>query len=297
MKLTADIMIKADRNTVWSKSQDPQQHVQWDIRFSDIVYLRNTTPTQTQRFRYVTRLGFGLVIEGWGESVDKPDKQASVLKFGSDDPKSLITEGNGAWVYRSVDGGVRFSTVYDYSVRYGLVGWVIDVIVLRPIMLWAVRWSFDRLRIWIEQGTHPAVSCRLWLAKIIARVALAAVWIHEGVVPKLLFVRDSELELVTRSGLILYSPKLTLAILGTTEIAAGAWLLFGKAERLAALLISLATVVIVTMVVMVEPSAWTDPFGGVSKNLGLFACAATVWILSPWSPHACNAKPMKNARR
>ena len=190
MKLTADITIKADRDTVWYKSQDPEQHVQWDIRFSNIAYLPKANPEEPQRFRYATRLGFGLAVEGWGESVGEPGKQTSALKFGSDDPKSLITEGAGSWTYKPVDNGLRFSTVYDYRVRYGLLGWGIDMLLFRPLMLWAVRWSFDRLKIWIEQGTHPAVSLRVWLAKVIARVALALVWIHEGIVPKILAVRQ-----------------------------------------------------------------------------------------------------------
>ena len=293
MKLTADITIAADRDTVWENSQNPDQHVQWDLRFTDIEYVPKESPEAPQRFRYATRLGFGITVEGWGESVGAPGKQTSALTFGSDDRKSLITEGAGSWTYKSEGANLRFSTVYDYKVRYGFLGRLIDTVLFRPLMLWAVRWSFDRLKIWIERGTHPTVSLRLWLSKLLARIALALVWIHEGIVPKILAVRASELELVANSGLVIGSPQRTLAILGVAEIIAGVWLLFGRAERVTALAMSLASIAIAGLVVYVDPTAWTDPFGGISKNLGLVSCGATIWILSPLCPRAGNANPKR----
>ncbi len=297
MKLTANIRIETDRETIWEKSQNPDEHVQWDLRFTDIDYLPKDSPEDPQRFRYATRLGFGLVVTGWGVSVGDPGKQTSALKFGSDDPKSLIREGAGSWTYKEEAKEVRFSTVYDYKVRYGPLGRLIDLLFFRPLMLWAVRFSFDRLKIWIERGTHPNVSMRLWLAKFVARISLALVWIHEGIVPKIAAVRASELELVANSGLVIGTPRTTLLVLGLAEICAGLWLLSGKAERSAALILSLVMVAIATLVLFTQPAAWTDPFGGVAKNLGLLACAFTVWILSPLCPSATNANPTMNTTR
>ena len=135
-------------------------------------------------------------------------------------------------------------------------------------------------------GIHPALSFRIWLVKVLARVALALVWIHEGLIPKILFVRPSEPDLVAQPGLVLSSPQTTLALLGVFEAIVGTWFLFGRAERSAALGMSLAAVAIAILVVAVNPSAWTDPFGGISKSLGLLACGAAVWFLSPVVPHA-----------
>ena len=50
-------------------------------------------------------------------------------------------------------------------------------------------------------GTIPWHHDRLWLAKAVARTALGAVWIYEGLVPKLLFTTRGELDLVARSHL------------------------------------------------------------------------------------------------
>jgi uncharacterized membrane protein YphA (DoxX/SURF4 family) len=297
MKLTANIHIETDRDTLWDKSQNPAEHVLWDLRFTEIEYLAKDREDDPQRFRYATRLGFGLAVTGWGESVGDPGKKTSALKFGSDDPKSLIRKGAGSWTYKEEAKTVRFSTVYDYQVRYGVLGRLIDFLFFRPLMLWAVRWSFDRLKIWIERGTHPAVSMRLWLTKVIARVALALLWIHEGIVPKIAAVRASELELVANSGLVIGTPRTTLLLLGLAEIGAGLWLLSGKAERWAAVLLSIAMVAIAALVLFVDPAAWTNPFGGISKNIGLLACAFAVWILSPICPSAQNAKPERRTRK
>jgi uncharacterized membrane protein YraQ (UPF0718 family) len=77
----------------------------------------------------------------------------------------------------------------------------------------------------------------------------------------------------------------------------GLWLLSGKAERSAVLVLSIAMVAIAALVLFTQPAAWTDPFGGVSKNLGLLACAAAVWILAPLCPCAQNANPKKNTKQ
>ena len=200
MKLTAEIFIQADRQTVWELTQTPEMHARWDLRFTHIEYLPRVSTDEPQRFRYATRIGFGRTVEGWGETVGHSRGGTSALRFGSDDPKSLIREGAGSWTYEETNGGVRFSTIYDYSTRYGFIGRLLDLL-FRPLMIWATRWSFDRLRIWIEDGTPPETSSRLWIAKTAARCALGLVWIYEGLVPKILAPDPAEIALVERSAL------------------------------------------------------------------------------------------------
>src|ERR1051326_9186833 len=111
MKLTAEIEIRGDPERLWELTQTPEQHARWDVRFTDIEYLPKTGAGAPQRFRYATRIGGGLAIEGWGETVGQKDGRGSALRFGSDDPRSLIREGSGCWIYREAPGGVQFSTV------------------------------------------------------------------------------------------------------------------------------------------------------------------------------------------
>jgi hypothetical protein len=291
VKLTAETVIADDLNRVWQLTHTPEAHVRWDLRFTDIEPIPGTGPGAPRRLRYATRIGGGLTIEGWGETVGQPDQRGSALRFGSADPRSLIREGSGCWIYREEPGGVRFSTVYDYAARFGVAGRLLDRLMFRPLMVWATRWSFDRLRLWIEEGIAPELSLRLWAVKTVARVLLGLVWLFEGLVPKLLAVSPGELELVRRSSLFWASPSLTLGLLGALEVLAGLWLISGRAERRSVLLASLAMLVLAGLVAVTEPAALADPLGGLSKNLGLLACAVVVWALSPLTPSARRAAP------
>jgi hypothetical protein len=138
------------------------------VRFSSIEYLPGVDG-EPQRFRYATRLGFGLRIEGTGESVGEREgasgARTSALTFRSDDAKSLIREGSGYWRYVPTEDGVRFLTQYDYEPRFGLAGRAVDGLLFRPLLGWATAWSFDRLRLWLEDGIPPERSRRLARAR------------------------------------------------------------------------------------------------------------------------------------
>jgi hypothetical protein len=292
MKLTAETLIKSDRDTVMRLSQTPQLHARWDLRFTEIEYLPRESAAAPQRFRYTTRIGFGLAVKGWGETIGDPERATSALRFGSTDTKSIIQEGAGSWTYSDQAGTVRFSTVYDYTTRHGWFGRVLDL-QFRPLMIWATRWSFDRLRIWIENGVQPEMSFWLWLLKVVARYALALTWIYEGLIPKILIQRADEIALVQHSGLYWRTPGHTLAALGFAEIAFGLWLLLGRFEKLAAILSTIGIISLATLVISVRPAVLADPLGGISKNLGLLACGLIVWRLSDLSPLASRAKPRR----
>jgi hypothetical protein len=292
MKLTAETLIASDQETVWRLSQTPELHARWDVRFTDIEYLPRATADEPQRFRYTTRIGFGLAIQGWGATVGSFSRTRSALRFGSTDPRSLIREGAGSWTYGDRGGAVSFSTIYDYATRYGLIGRILDLL-FRPLMIWATRWSFDRLRIWIENGIRPEIALRLWIVKVVVRCALAVTWIYEGLVPKILFQRADEIALVQASALWLGTPSQSLAALGVAEIAFGLWLLSARAERIAAILSTVGICSLASLAVSIQPAALADPFGGISKNLGLVACGLAVWMLSEYSPMALRAKPVR----
>ncbi len=185
---------------------------------------------------------------------------------------------------------MRFSTVYDYKTRYGLAGSTLDNLVFRPLMIWATRWSFSRLRLWIENGTAPEVSLNLWLAKIVARLCLACVWLWEGLIPKLISVHPSEVALVAHSGLYLFDPRLTLNTLGLIEVLFGLWLMAGRSERLTAALSAAGVVFLGGLVAVLQPESLGDPFGGIAKNLGLLGCSVTIWLLAPLAPNAQQEK-------
>lgn len=282
--VVAEALVRGDVETVRRLAQSPAEHARWDVRFTRIE------PTGPGRFRYATRLGLGLPIEGWGASVETPGRDGSALRFGSDDPRSLIAEGAGTWTYAQEGPRVRFRTTYDYRVRHGPLGRALDRVLFRPVMAWATRWSFDRLRLWVERGLAPEDALRLWLAKRACTVLLGLVWVLSGLVPKLLAVAPAEVDLVARSGLWLGSPALTLGALGAAEVAAGLWLLSGVAERWALALTTGGMLVLAGLVAALDGAALADPYGGLVKNLGLLGCAAAALLLSPLTPDAARAR-------
>lgn len=155
--------IRATLDDVWAATQDPRQHVRWDVRFSRI------TPTHVAdgvaRFVYERRTPFR-TIRGDGVSIgetSRPDgTRTSALRFTTDDRLSPLREGRGYWRYEPTAEGIRFSTGYDYAPGWGLL----DVFV-RPLVGWATAWSFDRLRLWLETGRPPET----W-----SLLSAAAVW-------------------------------------------------------------------------------------------------------------------------
>ncbi|MBI1849726.1 MAG: DUF393 domain-containing protein [Planctomycetes bacterium] len=302
--LTAETTIRTDPERVWRASQTPNDHVRWDARFTEIESLNDHVRWDArftdieycerngdaQRFRYATRLGFGVRIEGFGETVPRADRRASSLRFGSNDSKSLVRDGAGSWVYEPAPGGVHFRTAFDYDVRWGGLGRALDRLAFRPLFEWATRWSFDRLRLWIERGIEPEAARSVWLAKIAARTALGLEWLLEGILPKIVTQPTNELAIVERSHLYWPTPHATLLAIGVGEAVVGLWLLSGRAERAAAGVAAIGVVGFSTLCLTLEPSALADPFGGILKNFTLLACAAAVALLAPHAPKAARAR-------
>ena len=117
--------------------------------------------------------------------------------------------------------------------------------------------------------------------RIICRLALGLVWLYEGLVPKLLFVRPDQIDLVKRSGLYFGTPEFFLQLLGVRQVACGLWLLAGFAERLAVFIATSGMVILIVLVARANPAMLTDPYGALIKDLCLIACAFAVWTFSP----------------
>ncbi|TMF81290.1 MAG: hypothetical protein E6I18_03320 [Chloroflexi bacterium] len=266
--------------TLWNATQKPDVHERWDIRFTEIRYLPRTRETEPQRFLYATRIGFGLRIEGEGESVGQSDRngdRTSALRFWSDDRKSLIRTGSGYWRYVPTDAGVRFITQYDYETRFGVAGRALDL-AFRPLLGWATAWSFDRLRLWLERGAEPAATLERSLVHWIGRGTLAFIWLFHGIVPKLL-APAGEIDLVTRTGIPSpLAPSLVLAA-AAFEIALGVGILVLRDVRP---LLALSSVLAIGLAVVTSarmPELVVAPFqpitlGAAMVGLALVAVAA-----------------------
>jgi len=269
-----EIKIHSLIDELWAKTQVPELHRRWDLRFTDIEYLPRPNPSEPQQFLYATRIGFGMKISGRGETLgtqESDGSKTSALKFWSDNPISLIREGSGYWKYVPTPNGIRFITWYDYTTRFGAIGRAFDALVFRPLMGWATAWSFDRLRMWIEKQIDPSTSMRQSATYAICRLMVAFIWIYQGLVPKLLFANPDEGAMLADAGWSAESIASAVRWAGIAEIAFGVLLIVAWRAR------ALFSVTIVLMLValgfvgMESPRFLSAAFNPVSLNLSMVA--------------------------
>lgn len=288
MPIFVESLIRTSLDELWRATQDPALHQRWDLRFSEIRYLPKEHDNAPQKFLYRT-----LAIAGEGESVGERSaadgKRTSALRFWSDDPKSLIREGSGFWKYEPRGEVVRFYTVYDYRTRFGALGRLIDSLIFRPLMAWATAWSFDRLRLWLEEGVQPDAAARLATVHALARVTLAFLWIYQGLVPKLLVAGSGEMTLaIATVGASLARPVVVGA--GLAEIAAGIALLTMWRSRaliwLSTLFVSLLTIVGIIR----TPHIAVASFNAVTITVAMLALGAIVLQTMRGTPSASRTR-------
>jgi hypothetical protein len=218
--------IRCSLDELWAATQDPRLHQRWDLRFSQITYAARE-PDQPQRFSYRTTVAPGVSVAGTGETIgdrDRPDgSRWSGLKFWAADRKSLIESGAGYWRYLPgphADGqpGIRFLTRFDYRTRWGRTGDLADRLLFRPLFGWATAWSFDRLRLWLEEGITPERSRNQAIAHAAAVIGVTTVWLYQGAVPKLLRADDDEVRIWRVLGLGDGGARAAVRAVGLAEI-------------------------------------------------------------------------------
>jgi hypothetical protein len=303
-QIYVEIQIHGPIDQVWHLTQTPELHERWDLRFSHIRYLPRLDPLQPQRFLYTTRIGMGLKISGEGESVGTHDgangERSSALRFWSDDPKSLISDGSGFWKYipNGTCGSLCFLTGYDYRVRFGALGRAFDRLFFRPLLGWATAWSFDRLRLWIEKGIDPALSMRLSAINTGARLALAIVCLYQGAVPKLIFRHAQEVAMLTSAGVSDIAAQRFCIGIGWAEIALGIVLLLFWRWRWPLWFIVISMPMALLAVGLTSPNVLTGPFGPFPLNVSVFALALVALLTGHDLPSAsrCLRRPGREAR-
>ncbi len=276
-------------DAVWERTQEPDEHERWDLRFSEIDYLPREEG-DPQRFTYRTGIGFGLAVEGTGESVatnEDGEETTSVLSFASEQARSLITEGRGFWRYVETDDGVRFLTEYNYDTRWGALGRLVDRVAFRPLLGWATALSFDVLARWVEDGTPPETSYRALLAHAVARVGLVLIWGYQGLVPKLLVGHPAELAPFRRLGLGAMAQEAVIA-LGVLELAVGVALLWRWRSAWLAYLAGLAPVGLTAGAVIADPAVALGPYNPVVTTIGMAALGVVAGSLAGDLPTARN---------
>ena len=297
MSIYVEILIRAPIDAVWTHTQLPELHERWDLRFSQIVYLPRATEVEPQRFRYTTRIGFGVEVSGEGEAVGQRDladgSRSSALKFASAEPLSIIREGSGYWKYIPSPEGIRFLTRYDYRTRFGTAGVLFDQLIFRRLLGWATAWSFDRLRLWLEQGVDPAHSMRLTLIHCTARLSIAAIFAYQGLIPKLVARHADEVALLHEAGIPAGATTVAVVTLGVLELVFAAVLL-GAWHRRWPVVACLGLMLAATAdVALNSPRYFAAAFNPASLNLAVAALAAIDLLVVGGIPSAtrCLRRP------
>jgi DoxX-like protein len=297
MSVYVEILVRAPMDALWAHTQTPALHEQWDLRFSEIDFLPRTCDDSLQRFRYATRIGFGYEVNGEGETTGEqalPDgTSTSALKFTSNASLSIIREGSGYWKYIPTRDGIRFLTWYDYRTRFGRAGAAFDRLIFRPLIGWATAWSFDRLRLWLEDGVSPRLAVRQTFIHIVARTALAVVFAYQGIVPKLLFAHADEIAMVRAAGVPTQLASKAVAALGIAEVAMAAALFAAWSRSWPAWLSLVAMPIAAVVVVFFSPVFFAAAFNPFSLNVSVAALAVVDLLVMAGVPSAgrCVRRP------
>lgn len=300
MSIYVEILVRASIDDLWAHTQTPELHEKWDLRFSEIQYLPKHDETEPQRFRYSTRIGFGYEVSGEGESVGQRDltdgSRSSALKFWSAHPFSIIREGSGYWKYVPTRDGIRFLTWYDYRTRFGAAGALFDRLVFRPLIGWATAWSFDRLRLWLEQSVNPAQAMRHTMIHAVARTTLAAVFAYHGLVPKILTRNADEMALLIDAGISIDRTAAVLHAIGVAELAFAAALLMAWHRRWPAFVAIVCMVLATATVAVHSPRFFAGAFNPFSLNLSVTSLAVIDLLALHHLPSAsrCLRRPPAN---
>lgn len=289
-----EIPIETDIEDLWSASQNPDLHEQWDLRFSSITYLPKAND-EPQKFIYSRTVGPLLKVEGWGKSVGTFHKddgsRSSSLHFGTDQWFSPIRVGRGYWKYEHQDGAVKFLTQYDYDVNFGTMGKIADKFTFRPLIGWATALSFDVLKRWLEKGEAPRSQYFRFFSTYGMAILFAFIWMYQGLIPKMIGMHPEERAMVG-SAFSFSEGQLTMAIfiIGALEVLFGLlWLFYRRKKQLFALQLLIFPLLTIAAILAV-PATAVHPFNPITFNLALIVLSAIGLIVSKDVPSAKRCK-------
>ncbi|WP_141501260.1 DoxX-like family protein [Paenibacillus luteus] len=289
-----ELEIKGSMSELWEHTQNPLLHEQWDLRFTQIRYLPKSHSASIQKFLYETRIGFGIKISGTGESFQTNTASAcyrkSSLTFASEQPISLIRRGGGYWKYEAHAHQITFSTLYSYQTRFGLAGSLLDRFVFQPLFGYATAWSFDRLRIWLEERIPPAVIAERAIVHYLSVMLLMLMWCYEGLVPKLLFPEAGELAVMQHIGWFDGIEKTVIGLLGAAEIGLGL-LTVGFHRRRWIFTLQMFLLLALTLpIAIAEPELFKSPFNPLTLALPMVGLCCTAMVSRLHLPQASRCK-------
>ena len=289
-----EIQIDSTIDNVWRYTQQPDLHEQWDLRFSSISYNPKLHEDDPQTFTYCTKVLPGIVVSGWGESKGTHEKESGVktssLHFGTPQLISPIKEGRGYWQYIPSAEGVTFLTQYDYDVRFGKIGQLIDL-AFRPLIGWATALSFDVLARWLETGETPVTQYRRFFSYHFCMMLFMFIWLYQGFVPKLLQNHSLEIDMLAKlSPLSIAQATDAIVWIGLGEIIIACLFISRKLQPFLLKGQIMLFPILTIGAIIAAPHVATDPFNVVTLNVSLFVLSIIALILRTNLPTASSCK-------
>lgn len=115
----------------------------------------------------------------------------------------------------------------------------------------------------------------------LARLALAAVFIWHGLVPKILWLSPDEVAMIEAHGLPehpLFAPYLIAAVGGVAEILLGILLLLVRRQRWPLLVAGALLLMLLLDVALLSPHLLIQAFNPLSTNLAALVLCAVAWL-------------------
>ncbi|WP_144512947.1 DoxX-like family protein [Bacillus sp. FJAT-22090] len=289
-----ELSIGAEMEKLWDATQRPEQHEQWDLRFSSITYLPKQE-NEPQHFEYKTNIGFGLSIAGWGKSIGtfhaEDGSRTSSLHFGTDQVMSIIQEGKGYWKYKNEPDSIKFLTQYDYKTNFGAIGRFFDFLVFRPLIGWATALSFDVLKRWLEKGESPSSQYTRFFSYWLITILFFFIWVYQGLIPKLVMMHPAEIAMTKNLFSMTTSQASNIVSwIGIAEMVFGlVWLLYKNKRRLLGLQMILLPLLTISAA-LAEPASLGHPFNPITFNVALFVLTIIGFFTSKDIPSARSCK-------
>jgi hypothetical protein len=146
--------------------------------------------------------------------------------------------------------------------------------VFQPLIGWATAWSFDRLRLWLEEGIEPGQALRRALVHGVARVGLAAVFLYYALVPKLAGPDAPAVLMPGDLGISEPGVGAAVAALGIAELALAAALVLAWRRRWPIAICATFAIIATAVVAVASPRYLGAAFNPVTLNLGVLCLAA-----------------------
>lgn len=124
----------------------------------------------------------------------------------------------------------------------------------------------------VKEGFSPR-------AERLLRAGMAAPWITEGILPKVLFQQQLEIDVVTAAGFSEPAAHVLIRVTGVAQALTGVLALVLRGRALAWLLGAqlAALVVLPLLVTYTQAFMWAHPFGPLTKNVVIIAGTYVIW--------------------